>query len=329
MGSASVYGNRIPRRRATGRACSNTIPLSTHPGGNQPGTESKHHMAAMTTNLEYAPSTSTRVSIIIPLYNQLAFTKGCLACIRATVPEDVEIIMIDNASSDGTSEYLAPRSGIVLITNHQNLGFAGACNQGIRAASGEWIVVMNNDVLLSGGWLAGLLSAAQRWDLQMVSPAIREGILNYDIESYARELTSRMRAVVRKGKVNGICFMAHRRVFDTIGLFDENFRIGQYEDKDLFIRATLAGFRLGTVGSAFLHHFGSATQKTMKHQADSRSYALENKTYFARKWNRPWWKRMAIRSWEKICTKKASFAEKTQYGHTLMEKMIDGQIHYE
>jgi len=286
-------------------------------------------MAAIAPTLKHALDATINVSIVIPLYNQLAFTKDCLTCIRATVPEHVEIILIDNASSDGTTKFLETLSRIVLISNQQNLGFAGACNQGIRAASGEWIVVMNNDVLLSAGWLAGLLDAAQRWKLQIVSPAIREGENNYNIESYGQELTSRMRTVIRKGRANGICFMAHRRVFDTIGLFDENFRIGQYEDKDLFMRATLAGFRLGTVGSAFLHHFGSATQKAMKCHTGPRSYALENKAYFARKWNMPWWKRLAIRTQEKMINKVSSLMERTRFGHTLMEKVIDGQMHYE
>ena len=269
-----------------------------------------------------------KVSIIVPLYNQLAFTKGCLASIRATVPEDVEIILIDNASSDGTAEYLATLAGVVVVANRQNLGFAGACNQGIRAAAGEWIVVMNNDVLLSPGWLDGLLDAARRWDLQMVSPAIREGELNYDIESYGRQFTSRMRDIIRRGRANGICFMAHRHVFDSIGLFDENFRIGQYEDKDLFLRASQAGFRLGTVGGAFLHHFGSVTQNALVKAREPKPYALENKAYFIRKWKLPWWKRAAVRNWNKLVNWLHSRKERLLHRHTLVEKWIAGRLRY-
>ena len=269
------------------------------------------------------------VSIVIPLYNQLKYTKLCLESLQSTLPLRPEIILVDNASTDGTADYLKTLSDVQVISNAENLGFAGGCNTGIRAALGEWIVVLNNDVIVAPGWLDGMLGAADYWKLQIVTPAIREGELDYDINVYAHELTSRMQRVIRRGRANGICFMAHKKVFDTIGFFDEKFLIGQYEDKDFFLRATRAGFALGTVGSAFLHHFGSATQKTMKRHTTPRPYAQENKAYFSRKWNLPWWKRLALRTREKLINRSDSLIEKTRYGHTLMEKMVDGKIRYE
>jgi GT2 family glycosyltransferase len=273
--------------------------------------------------------TLTTVSIVIPLYNQLKFTKLCLESLHSTLTVLPEIILVDNASTDGTADYLKTLSTVNVISNTENLGFAGGCNQGIKAAMGEWVIVLNNDVIVSPGWLEGMLDAADHWKLQIVTPAIREGEYAYDISAYARELTDRMRRVIRRGKANGICFMANKKVFETIGFFDEKFLIGQYEDKDFFLRAARAGFALGTVGSAFLHHFGSATQKAMKRNVAPRPYALENKAYFARKWQLPWWKRLTGRIREKLITRLASFVEKTRYGHTLMEKMIDGKLHYE
>lgn len=273
--------------------------------------------------------TPAAVSIVIPLYNQLEYTRLCMESLARTLDGSEEIILVDNASSDGTADYLKTLPRVKIISNTENLGFAGACNQGIRAAGGEWVVVLNNDVIVSPGWLRGMLEAADRWKLGIVTPAIREGEHTYDVSAYAQELTGRMKGVIRRGKANGICFMAHKRVFDAIGLFDEGFRIGQYEDKDLFLRAKCAGFGLGTVGGAFLHHFGSATQKSMKRTIGPRSYALENKAYFAEKWHMPWWKRAFSRYREKITNRMASLKERALYGHTLMEKMIDGQLHYE
>jgi len=270
-----------------------------------------------------------KTSIIVPLYNQLPFTKGCLESINRTTPDGVEIILINNASTDGTTEYLASLSWITVISNTKNLGFSGACNQGIKAASGEWLVVLNNDVLMATGWLSGLQSAASRWKLDIVTPAIREGEYNYDLELYGCEFTSRLRNVIRRGKANGICFMAHRRVFDKIGIFDENFRIGQYEDKDLFLRAALAGFKLGTVGCAFIHHFGSVTQNAIKCARIDKPYALENKAYFIRKWNLTWWQRALRRNAEKTSNTFHSLRERMLYGHTLLEKCINGRLSYE
>lgn len=273
--------------------------------------------------------TPATVSIVIPLYNQLKYTKLCLESLQSTLTKLPEIILVDNASTDGTANYLKTLTKVKVISNAENLGFAGGCNTGINAAKGEWVVVLNNDVIISPGWLTGMLEAADYWKLQIVTPAIREGEFDYDIVAHAHELTSRMQRVIRKGQANGICFMAHRSVFDTIGIFDEKFLIGQYEDKDFFLRATRAGFALGTVGSAFLHHFGSATQKAMKHRPAPRPYALENKAYFARKWQLPWWKRLVIRTRKKLINRRNSLIEKARYGHTLMEKMIDGKMRYE
>lgn len=268
-------------------------------------------------------------SIIIPLYNQLKYTKICLESIQSSLAAHIEIILVDNASTDGTADYLKTLPNVKVISNIQNMGFAGGCNQGIRAASGEWVVILNNDVIVGPGWLDGMLDAAEYWKLQIITPAIREGKYTYDISAYAREVTGRMQRVIRRGRANGICFMVHRSVFDVIGLFDEKFLIGQYEDKDFFLRATRAGFGLGTVGSAFLHHFGSATQNALDMSPVSRSYALKNKAYFANKWKLPWWKRMASRNREKFLNKLASLVERKRYGHTLLEKMIDGQLYYE
>lgn len=272
---------------------------------------------------------STLVSIIIPLYNQLAYTKGCLESLRQTTPEEIEVILIDNASSDDTGQYLSSLSGVNVISNDINRGCSGAWNQGVRAAKGEWLVILNNDVILSLGWLEGLLNAAEHWNLDIVSPAIREGELNYQLEPYSDEITTLMRNVIRRDRANGICFMVHQRVFENIGLFDENFRIGQYEDADFFLRAKTAGFHLGTVGSSFLHHFGSITQKSLKKPKVVKSYALENKAYFIRKWNLPWWKRCAIRNRNKLENRLSSICERLRYRHSLFEKWINGRLRYE
>jgi len=259
----------------------------------------------------------------------LTYTRACLESLHRTVQADTEIILIDNASSDGTDEYLSTLKDVRVIANAENLGCAGAWNQGVKAASGEWVIILNNDVILSAGWIEGLLTAAVLWDLDIVTPAIREGEYNYDIVTYAREHTGRMNKVIRRGRANGVCFMVHRRVFDTAGCFDENFRIGQYEDKDFFLRASKAGFRLGTVGSSFLHHFGSVTQISMRKVKVLKPYAVENKAYFARKWKLSWWQRAMDRNGDKLVTTCHSLWERMFYGHTLMEKWIDGKLRYE
>ena len=268
------------------------------------------------------------VSIVIPLFNQVTYTRQCVESLRSHPLEHAEILLIDNGSTDGTSEYLAACTDLRVIRNEVNLGCAGAWNQGVRETRSEWVVILNNDVIVSAGWLAGMLAAAGQEQLDVVSPAIREGEHNYDIEIYARDYVERMKNVVRRGAADGICFMVHRRVFETIGLFDENFRIGQFEDTDFFRRAERAGFRLGTTGRAFIHHFGSVTQKALGQWRVEKPYVAENRAYYREKWRLTWWRRLIerrSRRWRELIWR---VRERLFHGHTLKEKWLDGRLRY-
>jgi GT2 family glycosyltransferase len=107
-------------------------------------------------------ATSGLTSIIVPCCNQVAFTQLCLwALFRFTRPA-WELIAVDNGSTDGTADYLAGVRDaapvpVTLISNAQNLGFPRAINQGLRAASGEFLVLLNNDAVVTDGWLDQLI----------------------------------------------------------------------------------------------------------------------------------------------------------------------------
>jgi N-acetylglucosaminyl-diphospho-decaprenol L-rhamnosyltransferase len=268
------------------------------------------------------------ISIVIPVFNQLHFTKICIESLQATLLRDGEIIVIDNGSSDGTAEYLLGFSNIRIITNGGNLGCAVAWNQGVKASNGSWIAILNNDIILSTNWLDGLLDFAREKNVDIVSPAFREGEYNYNIAAYSREYVQRMYSVARMGIAQGICFVVRRRVFDKIGLFDENFKIGQSEDTDFFRRARIAVFTLGTTGRSFIHHFGSITQDSIRKKGNVKSYKAENRSYFRRKWRLTWWKRFLERRYVKLRDFRWRTSEKTLHGHTLIEKWVDGRVRY-
>jgi N-acetylglucosaminyl-diphospho-decaprenol L-rhamnosyltransferase len=267
-----------------------------------------------------------KVGIVIPVFNQLDYTRNCLKSLGETIKPDVCITLINNGSSDGTADYLAACPRLTAINNPQNLGCAAAWNQGVKATAGDWIVILNNDVLLTLGWLEGLLEFATEKGLDIVSPAIREGELNYDLEAYSREFINHTAQAIRPGVANGICFMAHRRVFDKTGLFDENFRIGQFEDTDFFRRARLAGFKLGTTGRSFIHHFGSITQNSIRAAKTARPYEAENRAYFRKKWKLNWFARTAERYKNKLLSAWWRWRERMRHGHSLNEKWLDGRL---
>lgn len=267
------------------------------------------------------------VSIVIPLYNQVKYTRLCIDSLRQSGLEGIDVLLIDNASTDDTAEFLKTCADMRVIRNEENLGCSGAWNQGVQNTESDWIVILNNDVVVPPGWLQGLVSFAVDHGYDIVSPAIREGELNYPVEEYAAEFVNRMHRVVRSGVADGICFMAHRKVFDKIGGFDEGFRIGQFEDADFFRRARLAGFKLATTGQSFIHHFGSVTQKSLQKKKVVKSYVEENRAYYRKKWKLNWWRRFYERRVRKL-KESVWIKSELKHGHTLKEKWIDGRLRY-
>ena len=99
-----------------------------------------------------------RVSVVIPVWNEWALTRACLASLVPTLRAGDEVIVVDNGSRDGTAAGLAQLTGVTVLTNASNRGFAAACNQGAREAATPIIVFLNNDTLVPTDWLEGLLA---------------------------------------------------------------------------------------------------------------------------------------------------------------------------
>ncbi|MGH7946367.1 MAG: glycosyltransferase family 2 protein, partial [Opitutaceae bacterium] len=104
-----------------------------------------------------------QVSFIIPLYNCLTLTRAMLASLQATLPAGTshEIILVDDGSTDGTREWLAMLKGspFKVLLNERNLGYAASNNRGTGIARGEFLALLNNDLILQPGWLEPMLAA--------------------------------------------------------------------------------------------------------------------------------------------------------------------------
>ena len=104
-------------------------------------------------------------SIIVPCWSQLAFTRQCVAALKEHTRPSWELIVVDNESTDGTGIYLEGARDmaavpVTLISNATNLGFPAAINQGLQLARGEYLVLLNNDVVVTDGWLDQLIALA-------------------------------------------------------------------------------------------------------------------------------------------------------------------------
>jgi N-acetylglucosaminyl-diphospho-decaprenol L-rhamnosyltransferase len=230
-------------------------------------------------------------SVIIPAYNRWEYTRACLEGIFNSNARSAEVILIDNGSKDETVSELRHFSDITVLKNPTNEGCAKAWNAGLKVSSGtKWKIFLNNDVLLNAWSLSGLIDAGERLGLGVVCPAMWQGKLDYDLEGISTKLRDTLKDMPRFGFLHGVCFGVRNDVFDKVGLFDERFVLGQYEDTDFFRRIKLAGFACATVSESFLHHFGSVTQLALRDEGAT-DYAKENQRYFRQKWRLGWLKR--------------------------------------
>lgn len=234
-------------------------------------------------------------AITFACYNQVDYTRQCVDSLVKHGTDLSRVVVVDNGSTDDTRNYLQtlPLGGRVF--NQGNLGCGVAWNQGALALQAEWTVVMNNDVLVSAGWLDSLVASARQHGLLFVCPALVEGPLDYDFDTFAVDASARMRDVVRRGARHGVCMLVHRSVWDQIGYFQPTPSLWGFEDTLFFNQLDRAGIPSGTVGSSWLHHYGSITQKAMKQErglsdkqglSDRHNYRLLGQSFIERKWKK-------------------------------------------
>ncbi|MED5590551.1 MULTISPECIES: glycosyltransferase [Bacillus] len=237
-----------------------------------------------------------KTSIIVLTYNQLALTKQCLESIwKHTNNDCIEVIVIDNGSHDGTRDYLKQITSIKAIFNKMNEGFAKACNQGLEVASGDNILFLNNDTVVTNQWLEPMIKLLYQDDkIGMVGPVSnyvsgpQQVPVNYtnveEIEDFSRlyclQQRGRSKAVLR---LVGFCLLVKKKVLDEVGGFDERFVGGSFEDDDLSLRVLQAGYQLKIALDSFVHHHGHATFTGNPDLSINQLYE-ENRQRFIDKW---------------------------------------------
>ena len=190
-----------------------------------------------------------------------------LACLRSLEGEDVEVIVVDNASEDGTADAV---SGVELIRNDRNLGYAGGMNVGIRRAlerGADAVLLLNNDVEVEPGAVAALIDALD--DAGAVCPVIvfadEPERVWYSGASFdprrgynGRHRTDLPAAVVATARACGAAMLVPRDALERVGLFDESL-FAYAEDTDWSLRASAAGFPLLVEPRSRVRHKVSAS----------------------------------------------------------------------
>lgn len=243
-------------------------------------------------------------SILMVTFDGLAFTRLCLESLLA-VPSSTsfELIVVDNGSTDGTVAYLqaaASRDARVRVcVNGRNAGFGAATNQGAAMARGRVLVFLNNDTIVSDGWLDGIVRhlADPRIGLLGVvtNRAGNEAEIDVPYRTYGEyRRFAEARAREQAGRLFDIrtvtmfCTAMQRTVWAHIGPIDERFALGLFEDDDYSMRARQAGYRVVCAEDVFIHHFGQASIGKLGQAGTYGPLFHANRARWEAKWGIEW-----------------------------------------
>lgn len=233
-----------------------------------------------------------KLSFIVVLHNRVDLARATVDSLRDTVDlHGHELLLIDNASTDETGEWLSTLSARVRsFRNEENLGFAAANNQGARAATGELLVLLNSDLILSHGWLEPMLEPFDRIpnpgvvgnvQLRVADSSVDHAGIVFRDGGYPRHWREDLPLAQAAGlrefpAVTAACCIAPRDWFLATGGFDEGYRNG-FEDVDLCLRAREDG-RVNLVAgtSVIRHHIGAS--------AGRGTYEFRNAERFLARW---------------------------------------------
>jgi GT2 family glycosyltransferase len=241
------------------------------------------------------------ISVVVLTYNNWAYTEACLESLlqQTDYPGPLEIVVTDNASSDETvdrlTEWVTREPRMKLVLNKDNLGFSAGNNTGLAAASGDYLVMLNNDTVVTRGWLLTLLRHFQSDPkLGLLGPATNH-IGNESMVPVAYKSIEEMPAAARQytlahmGELYPMqtlaffCVMMPRAVYELVGPMDETFGRGFFEDDDYCRRIEQQGFHMGCADDVLVHHHLSASFD--KVDGGERKMLFDrNKAYYESKW---------------------------------------------
>ncbi len=240
------------------------------------------------------------VDIVVISYNTKNLLLACLQQLALYTDEPHRVIVVDNASRDGTPETLQKTieeyqwSHVQIIANLHNVGYAKACNQGIKAGTSPYILLLNSDVLVTPGWLTPLIDCMKEDSkIAVVGPKMIDekgritgaGIVG----TYEKHVPRGYLEVDAPGKyeeeedcfsVCGAAYLILRANLPVLGLFDEHYFF-YFEETDYSLQARTKGFRIVYCPKSKIYHLQG---KSSQDHGQLRRYFEESESYFRRKW---------------------------------------------
>lgn len=246
------------------------------------------------------------VSIVVLTYNNLELNKYCIESIlNKTAYPNYELIILDNMSTDGTVEYLKELDAqnhpqVKVILNDENSGFAGGNNKAIEMANGEFIMLLNNDTVVTRGWLTSGVKHMQNDENCGMCGAVTNSIgneamigVNYhnltELDSFAYQYTSfhNNEKYTDIDRLAMFCTLIRKSIMDEYAMLDDSYQVGMFEDDDYAMVVKNAGYEFYIVEDLFVHHVNNASFKKLESE-EYKAIFEKNKAYFEKKWSTKW-----------------------------------------
>lgn len=250
----------------------------------------------------------SRVSVVIPVFNQLALTRRCLESLRATTIS-FDLAVVDNGSTDGTREFFRSLPYSYLLRYHrnlENLGLIKALNQGWRLAGAEFVCFLHNDAeMREPRWLERLVQALDGdpsvglAGLYGAKRVRRDGrYAGRTIVHCLAEAPTLRGPVAEVASVDGVCLFLRRDLLEALGGFDEGYGFFHGYDKDLSFAVREAGRRCVVINAPFVHHGGRTRASLAASQSPSGDDLAHRRAAWAR-FSRKWARRLPcdVRGW--------------------------------
>lgn len=236
-----------------------------------------------------------KFSVCMPLYGGESFIGQTLDALETCRDLLHEVIVVDNASPDGAADAVASKVWVTLIRNTENRGFAAASNQAYEASTGDTVLFLNSDALVTRHGLVELAAALYAsgsigaaapltnfaCNEQAVPPCLSD-LAN--LERFAEDVAKREREDTDSDFLIGFCLAVKRPVLEELGAFDERFETGGAEDTELCYRLRRSGYRLVVAQRSYIHHIGSQTFAMLEGEMNVRAVVRANDLKFHRKW---------------------------------------------
>lgn len=217
------------------------------------------------------------VSVIIPCFNAVKYTRQCVKSVLLNTNYSYELILINNGSSDSTEQYFSklkasvkPVNGLQKLTVIQlkrNIGVAGALNLGISKSAGMYVCYLNNDVIVTMDWLGKMVRACRENAYNAVVGTLFN---SFEDEQFAAEIEkdksrideiSKIISLINKNKIkksrtiHGLCMLVKKKIFAEVGLFNANIYPCFGEDIEFCERVKKRGYNLIDALDVFIFHY--------------------------------------------------------------------------